>query len=204
MLKQSTAVTLLLGPFVDETDATPETGLTIASSSVQLAKQGTSGASAKNDSTSCTHVASGIYEAPLNATDTNTLGRLTVICKVTGAMVVRHDFFIVPATLYDTLLAGAGVNGGLPTVNGSNYIAGIQGSVANTLDGLLATIIEDKPNTTVREAFGLILAALVGQTAGMTTATGRINSPDGSEARVVATMDGVGNRGTATLTPPTL
>ena len=54
-LKQSTSVTIMLGPFVDEDDGkTAETGLTIAQADVRLSKNGGNMAQ-KTESTSCTH-----------------------------------------------------------------------------------------------------------------------------------------------------
>ena len=44
----------------------------------------------KNDATSCSHLHGGIYACPLNATDTNTSGRFTVMVNVTGALPVHE------------------------------------------------------------------------------------------------------------------
>lgn len=202
LIRQSTSSVVLLGPFVDDVDASPETGLTVAASDVQLSKQGTSGASAKTEATACTHVHAGVYECPLDTTDTATLGRLTAIVKMTGAMVVKNDFWVVPATLYDALAAGAGANGGLPTVDANNRVAGIQGTLANTLDALLNFVVEDQPSTKLKEAIAFILAFAAGQTSGMDTSTGVIKSPNGTENRIVGTLDGSGNRTAITLTAP--
>ncbi|MCK4444174.1 MAG: hypothetical protein KAW09_06500, partial [Thermoplasmata archaeon] len=75
-LKQSTAITLKIGPFIDDTDGkTAETGLTIAQADVRLSKNGGNIAQ-KNEATSCTHDELGVYGCPLDTTDTGTLGRL--------------------------------------------------------------------------------------------------------------------------------
>ena len=104
-LKQSTAATIILGPFVDETDGkTAETSLTIAQADVRLSKN--AGAFAqKNDSGSCTHMELGHYSCGLNTTDTNTLGRLRVAVHESGALPVWLDFHILPANVYDSLLS---------------------------------------------------------------------------------------------------
>lgn len=105
-LKQSTAVEIPLGPFVDATDGvTAETGLTISQADVRLKKNGGSWAQ-KNDATSATHEENGYYEVPLNATDTNTLGRLRVAVNESGAAPVWQDFMVVPANVYDSLVLG--------------------------------------------------------------------------------------------------
>jgi hypothetical protein len=105
-LKQSTAVTVMLGPFVDDADGnTPETGFTIAQADVRLSKNGGNMA-AKNDATSCTHDEIGIYSCPLDATDTGTLGILSLIVHEAGALHVRHDFLVLPADVYSALVSG--------------------------------------------------------------------------------------------------
>jgi hypothetical protein len=107
ILKQFTAVTILLGPFVDETDGkTAETALTLTSSDVQVWKQGGTSLAAKNDATSATHRGLGYYSVPLDATDTNTLGQFTVAVHESGALPVRHDFQVVPDHVYDGLVSG--------------------------------------------------------------------------------------------------
>jgi len=106
-LKQSTSVTVLLGPIVDSVDATPETGQTIAQSDVQLWKQGGAGLGAKNEATSCTHRTAGLYTCPLDTTDTGTLGVLTVSVFKTGTMSWRGDYLVVPANVYDSIVAGS-------------------------------------------------------------------------------------------------
>jgi hypothetical protein len=103
-LKQSTATTIVVGPMVDETDGkTDETGLTISHSDVLLWKQGGTGMSAKNESSSATHRSNGCYTVPLDTTDTNTLGQLIVSVHEVGALPVRHDFQVMPANAWDSL-----------------------------------------------------------------------------------------------------
>lgn len=105
-LKQSTAVTIKLGPFVDESDGkTPETALTITQADVRLAKGGGDFAQ-KNDATTCTHDENGWYNCSLDATDTGTLGRLVVAVNVSGALPVWHEFEVLPASVYDALVSG--------------------------------------------------------------------------------------------------
>lgn len=105
-LKQSTAVTIVLGPFVDSVDGvSAETGLTISQADVRLSKNGGSFAQ-KNNATSCTHLENGYYDCPLSTTDTNTLGHLRTAVAESGALPVWRDFLVVPAEVYDALVAG--------------------------------------------------------------------------------------------------
>jgi hypothetical protein len=109
-LKQSTATTLLLGPFLDATDGvTSETALTISQSDVLLWKEGGTTLAQKNESTSCTHRSNGLYTCPVNTTDTATLGTLVVSVSESGAMPIRQDYTVVPANWYDSNVLGTDV-----------------------------------------------------------------------------------------------
>ena len=102
-LKQSTARTLVIGPFLDSTDGvTPETGLTISQADIRLSKNG--GAFAQtNNATGATHMENGYYSVPLDATDTNTLGVLRVAVAESGALPVWQDLMVVPANVWDSM-----------------------------------------------------------------------------------------------------
>lgn len=102
-LKQSTAVTLKIGPFIDDTDGkTAETGLTIAQADVRLSKNGGNIAQ-KTEATTCTHDELGIYGCLIDATDTAALGRLQLWVHESGALPVWHEFLVVIANVYDSL-----------------------------------------------------------------------------------------------------
>src|SRR3989304_5857883 len=87
-LKQSTAVTIKMGPFLDSTDGnTQETLLTISQADIRLSKNG--GAYAQtNNVAGATHHEKGNYGGPLDATETQTLGTLRVHIHETGALAV--------------------------------------------------------------------------------------------------------------------
>lgn len=106
-LRQSTAATVKLGPFVDETDGkTAETGLTISQADIRISKAG--GAFAQsNNSAGATHDENGYYGVPLDTTDTNTLGRLKVCVSESGTLPVWQEFVVLPAVVYDSLVAGS-------------------------------------------------------------------------------------------------
>jgi len=102
-LKQSTTVTIQLGPFVDDGDGkTAEEGLTIEDTDIELSKNGGAFA-APNDTNNAAHDSAGYYTKQLNGTDTNTLGILTVECHESGALPVRQDYQVVVAHWYDTM-----------------------------------------------------------------------------------------------------
>lgn len=102
-LKQSTAVTIKLGPFVSSTDGfTAQTALTLSQADFRLSKNGGDMAQ-KNETSSATHDEIGYYDVALDTTDTNTLGRLRVMVSESGALPVWADFMVVPANVWDSL-----------------------------------------------------------------------------------------------------
>lgn len=98
---------ILLGPFLDETDgATAETGLTIANTDIKIWKTGATTLANKN-SGGATHISGGMYYAVLDATDTDTCGNLVVFCHMdANALPVRHEFVVLQANVYDSLIGG--------------------------------------------------------------------------------------------------
>ena len=95
-----------LGYFVDSTDGnTEETGLTVANTDIKLWKTGATTLANKN-SGGGTHISNGVYYATLDSTDTNTLGPMVIFCHVTGALPVRVECCVLPANVYDSLIAG--------------------------------------------------------------------------------------------------
>lgn len=101
-LKQSTAVTIKFGPFVDSTDGvTAETALTISQADIRLSKNGGNIAQTNNVA-GATHDELGYYDVPLDTTDTNTLGTLRVAVSESGALPVWQDFMVVPANVWDS------------------------------------------------------------------------------------------------------
>jgi len=107
LLKQSTAVTPKVGPFLSTSDAaTASTALTIAQADVIIWKNNGAGAQ-KNDSTSATHDTGGVYGVPLNTTDTATLGPLKLLINKSGALPVWDEWMVVPANIYNSFVANS-------------------------------------------------------------------------------------------------
>lgn len=103
-LRQSTTVTVRLGPFLDVTDAfTPETNVSTA---ITVSKNhGAFGA--RSSATAIAHDANGWYSVELNTTDTGTAGPL--IIQATDIAVhgpVWREFMVLPANVWDALVAG--------------------------------------------------------------------------------------------------
>jgi hypothetical protein len=102
-LKQSTAVDVSVGPFLDDADGkTPETALTITQPDIRLKKGGAAWGQ-KNAAQTLSHEENGWYEISLDATDTNTLGSLLINVFESGALPVWREFMVVPANVYDSM-----------------------------------------------------------------------------------------------------
>lgn len=107
LLKQSTAVDVAVGPFVDAEDGvTAETGLTITQPDIRLSKNGAAFAQ-KSAAQTASHMENGYYSVNLSTTDTGTLGRLRLHVNESGALPVWIDFMVLPANVYDSLVAGS-------------------------------------------------------------------------------------------------
>lgn len=137
-LKQSTAIDILLGPFVDATDGfTAETGLTLV---VDVSKNGQALA-AKNESTTPVHDAAGTvdgyYNTMLDATDTGTVGQLVVTSHNSSARPVRDVYQVLEEVVYDQFFKDGAI--GLAAIGGSS---GGSVSVAATSDNTSAAIID--------------------------------------------------------------
>lgn len=126
LLRQSTQATILFGPALDPDDAkTLVTGLSSAldhvSTGIRLSKNGAASA-LRNMPGSPTQVTAatvydtfGMYRVTLDATDTDTLGRLRAMWhdEANGSPTsprcqpIWEDFMVVPANVYDALVSGS-------------------------------------------------------------------------------------------------
>ena len=104
-LKQSTAYTFRIGPFLDETDGfTAETGLTITQPDIRLAKAGGNFAQLAASGT-LTHDEAGWYILTLATGDTDTVGSLIVAIHESGALPVWVEYQVLEEATYDLLYA---------------------------------------------------------------------------------------------------
>jgi hypothetical protein len=107
LLKQSTAVNVNMGPFVDSSYA-PNTGLTIAAADIQLSKNAAAFAQTSGSS-NATHLYQGDYQVPLTVVDTGTLGHLRARIHKANYQPVVRDFLVVPSYIYDYIVQGTPV-----------------------------------------------------------------------------------------------
>src|SRR5690606_5943238 len=153
-LRFQTAANIKMGPFVDRGDgASPETGLSISLSNVQVSKNGGAFAQ-KHQSSAPTHDVDGWYLVALDTGDTDTLGRLTVKIHDSGALPVWRHFEIVPQPVYDAEVLGTGnlqvetvafsdtgVNNRLSRIQAEVY-TGIRAHVSDVDTGIHDTIAD--------------------------------------------------------------
>lgn len=175
ILRQSTSITLSMGPFLDNVDGNTErTGLTISQSDVRLSKNGGTYAQ-KNDSNAASHQEKSNYAVALNATDTATPGRLRVYIHPTSALPVWQDFMVITSNAYEAFVSGgeffkvdvqqfgttAGVfSAGIPYVNVA-YVAGSAGAATLLAAGasyLDASINSRATQAEVSAAVSLVLS----------------------------------------------
>ncbi len=113
LLRQSTAVVVQFGPFLDKTDAvTLETGLVSAldhgSTGVLLSKNGGTLTIRHASVTASSYDAYGDYKVTLDTTDTNTLGTLRMIfSEAATCLPVWMDFQVITANEWDSQCASA-------------------------------------------------------------------------------------------------
>ena len=106
-IKEGATPEIRIGPFLDDGDGkTPEPSLSIGQADIRLSKNGGDFAQRNSSSpTNLTHDENGYYILALNATDTNTVGRLDIAVSETGALPVLHHLYVVEANIYDALFA---------------------------------------------------------------------------------------------------
>ena len=174
-IKQSTAYTFRLGPFLDETDGkTAETGLTISQADVRLSKAGGNFAQ-KNESSSSSHDEIGFYICVLDTTDTNTCGELLVAVHESGALPVFKTLQVVEEHIYAALFAAsaaafdANQRVDVAKIEGSDATDQINAAcdasiVTYNLDHLLKTAVASNTDMTTEVTDGSVLSNLMTKT----------------------------------------
>lgn len=111
-LKQSTACTIMFGPFVDMTDGvTLEVGAGIitsidhATTGIFISKNGAAAAIRNQAVTASVLDAYGMFKVTLDTTDTGTVGTLDVLMAEAATFLPVHKtFMVLPANVYDSLM----------------------------------------------------------------------------------------------------
>lgn len=203
-LKQNTAGTIYMGPFVGTADGfTPQTGLTISQGDILLSKNG--GAWAQISGTAnATHGTNGWYSVTLGTGDTDTLGRLQIAIYETGGLPVWDRYMVVPANSYDSLVSGTDYldvtpNNGTVDVatavtNAVTVSGGTVAAVSGTVSANAIQISGSGPAADNLEAsaLGIAVGSAVAGTLTVTQMTTSLSeaSPDHFNGRVVVWTSG--------------
>jgi len=168
-LRANTAVDVLIGPFLDDTDGkTAETGLTIAQADVRLSKNGQNMAQ-KNDDTAASHDELGYYNCELDATDTNTEGSLVLAVHSSGALPVFHEYNILAEGAWDSLYVAN--DDGLMDVNVSTIAANAITAAAINADAITSAKIADNALANEHFADGALTSTEITSAAGCAVAS---------------------------------
>ena len=145
-LKQSTSAVIKLGPFVDHEDGvTLETGLAAAldnaTTGIKISKNGGTLAARHATVTETAYDAHGFYNVTLDATDTNTLGGLSVVyTDPETCLAVWAEFCVVTANVFDTLCGDDAFDVSVDLTGVTVEAADVAVAVWNRLTSALTTV----------------------------------------------------------------
>lgn len=128
-LKQSTGVTVLIGPILDSSGAAV-TGAVIAD--LNITKNGSTAAMSGN---TFTHSHNGHYLLTLTTTDTNTLGRLSISANNSAHAMPVFRYTVLVAAMFDAIVT----NGNVSILDAAGVRSAVGLATAN-LDTQLSTI----------------------------------------------------------------
>lgn len=144
-LKQSTAITVKIGPFIDDADGkTAEVALTLTQADIRLSKNGANIAQ-KNEANNATTDELGYYDCPLDATDTGTLGILQLFVHEAGALPVFHEYMVVPANVWDSFFGADKLDVNTAELANIDFGATMKASINTEVDNALNTAIPGGP-----------------------------------------------------------
>uniref|UniRef100_A0A6M3L7Q7 Uncharacterized protein n=1 Tax=viral metagenome TaxID=1070528 RepID=A0A6M3L7Q7_9ZZZZ len=194
-LKQSTAVTVMIGPFIDDTDGkTAEVALTLAQADIRISKNAAN-TIPKSEATTCTHDELGHYTCPLDTTDTNTLGHLRLMVHQAGSLPVWHDYLVVTANIYDSLFSTDILQADLIQMGGVAQSGTDLKDFADTGYDPVAHAV-----AAVSGAVGSVTGAVGSVTGAVGSVTGAVGSVTGAVGSVTGNVGGnvIGSVGTLT------
>jgi hypothetical protein len=147
VLRQSTAIDIRIGPFVDAGDGvTPETGVTLAAADqAEVLKENGAATATMAGTFAAVTGADGWYDYTASTTDTNTVGE--VVFVVQDSTLCLPSFtraMVVEETIYDAIFAsgaaGYAAVGDLGTVQTADHTAGIA-DIPTTSEIALRTLL---------------------------------------------------------------
>ena len=182
-LKQSTAATLVLGPFVDSTDGvTAKTALSIVQADIRISKNGGAFAQSHN-SAGATHMENGYYSIPLDTTDSDTLGRIIVAVSKATALPVFARAMVMPANVWDSLHGAAKLLVQTDAITDAVFTAAKFATDAIDANALKADAVNE-----IRNGLGLASANLDTQLSGINGKTTNLPSDPADASDIAAAL----------------
>ena len=130
-LRQSTASQeVMLGPFLDATDGATAETMSLANTDIKLSLAGAD--FVNKNSGGGTDKTNGFKLITLDATDTATVGELTISCKMSGALAVFKQCWVLEEAIYDAIYA--------PSATLAASVASILEDTATTIPATIATV----------------------------------------------------------------
>lgn len=155
-VKQSTAVTITIGPILDA-DGVAVTGAVVGD--LRIAKTTTSPA-ALNASATLTHRHTGHYSLILTASDVDTIGDATITLNKTTDAMPPKDLKVMEEAVYDSLYAVNAV--ALATINASIFLPAATRNIGDTRDIAFPWPVSGATITGTTHINGATSAALTG------------------------------------------
>lgn len=134
--KQSTALTLIVGPILDSVGAEYNTSAVIGD--LSISKNGGT-LTALASAATLTFIANGQYTLVLTTGNTDTLGAIQVTCNKSTYQMHMVERQIVPATVYEAIVTNA-VNATGGFIGATGAVTGVSGVLATTTNITAGTI----------------------------------------------------------------
>jgi len=183
-IKQSTAYTFRIGPFLDEDDGkTVEGSLTITQPDVRLSKDGGDFAQI-NASMTLGHDEAGWYTLALDTTDTSTVGTLVIAIHESGALPVWVEYFVVEQATYEFLYQ----NGATPLADIADVVWDATGTDHLGADSIGLGIFNTEANVAVVvvDTATDLPALIIAETNDVQTDIGNLNDAPAVSADTIA------------------
>ena len=135
LAKQSTVLTVVVGPILDSTGAEYASAVI---GDLSISKNGGT-LTAMASAATLTYIANGMYTLVTTTGNMDTLGAVQVTCNKATYQMPKMERNVVPASVYDAIIANAtNTTGGLPTATGT--ITALAGAVSTFAGGSVASV----------------------------------------------------------------
>ena len=133
--KQSTALTVVVGPILDSTGAEYASAVI---GDLSISKNGGT-LTAMASAATLTYIANGMYTLVTTTGNMDTLGAVQVTCNKATYQMPKMERNVVPASVYDAVVTNAtNATGGLPTATAA--ITGLAGVISTYAGGAVASV----------------------------------------------------------------